>query len=327
MNILAATFAILLPLAALGEQHAQPLSFKQAQLDGLTKALRRQESLERRTGLPNHERAAAASRVQKIRQALAGMRDFPDDAGRALVVVNVAGQWLRASRPGRPAIWMKVVVGRLETPTPAMDSRINRIVLHPDWVIPPGPALDQALAAIREDARYLDERNIQVLENGVELDPSRIAWADLSTATFPYRLRQQPGPANPLGRLGFVFPNRRAILLHDTPLKSLFAEMQRAASLGCVRVEKPFELAVLLLAETPGWPNERLRREIDAGTRRTIWLASPVDIHLARWEAWIAPNGKVRFAGESIHASPPSAGADERSSPEGNMTHVIHEAD
>lgn len=277
--------AALAAAVAAPPEPAGTTSFKQLQLDGLTRALLLSP-------------ASDAARRRRIEHSLRRLEGFAEDGGEALVVVNVPGRWLRASVPGREPVWMKVVVGAPETPTSPVGSRIERIVLNPAWVVPPGPALARTLSAVQRDARYLDDCNVQVLKDGVELDPRAVPWPKLSTAAFPFRLRQQPGPLNPLGRLEFVFPNRQGIHLHDTPQRNLFAEEDRAASLGCVRLEQAFELAALLLGGTPGWTLERLRREAGSGIQRTIWLAEPVRLEIVDWKAWVGPDGAVRFGKE-----------------------------
>lgn len=234
--------------------------------------------------------------IEETVSALGRWRQAPD---RPFVLVDLPQQRLAVVVGTRTVMRMDVVVGRPESATPELDSRIERIAVNPSWDIPPGPALELALAGARADRGYLDSLNIQVLKPGAdsdrELDPREVDWGAASTTTFRLVLRQQPGPANPLGRLKFVFPNEHNVYLHDTPLKELFGLADRRKSLGCVRVEKAFELAAWLLAADPRWPPRRLASAIREGGPRTIWLDAPVDLHIVSWPVLLDDRGRVGF--------------------------------
>jgi murein L,D-transpeptidase YcbB/YkuD len=105
---------------------------------------------------------------------------------------------------------------------------------------------------------------------GREVDPSRIAWDRYRSGVFPYRIVQDPGPANPLGTLKFDMPNRYGVYLHDTPAKQLLEQTRRAFSSGCIRLDKPLELAILLLDDTEHWSEEALRAAIATGETRAV---------------------------------------------------------
>ncbi|MBK8210898.1 MAG: L,D-transpeptidase family protein [Rhodospirillales bacterium] len=127
---------------------------------------------------------------------------------------------------------------------------------------------------------------------GGEVNPGTIDWAAVG-ANFPYRLRQDPGPRNALGRIKFMFPNPYDVYMHDTPSRSLFKRQVRAFSHGCIRVEKPMELAEYLLRGS--WSRERIQRAIDGGKNRSMQLDKPVAVHLVYLTAWVDPNGLVQF--------------------------------
>ena len=87
---------------------------------------------------------------------------------------------------------------------------------------------------------------------------------DVTPETFPYTLRQPPGADNALGRVKFLFPNPHSIYLHDTPSQELFEAERRMFSSGCIRVERPLELAERLL-KGQNWSGEKIRRVVDSG--------------------------------------------------------------
>jgi murein L,D-transpeptidase YcbB/YkuD len=123
--------------------------------------------------------------------------------------------------------------------------------------------------------------------------PYGVYWAPSFFERFPYRLRQRPGPLNPLGRIKFVFPNRFDVYLHDTPSDRLFASTDRAFSHGCIRVERPLDLAAWLLEDEPGWGRRSLVEAIDTEERRTLRLAQPVPVHILYFTAFVDDEGRL----------------------------------
>jgi murein L,D-transpeptidase YcbB/YkuD len=110
-----------------------------------------------------------------------------------------------------------------------------------------------------------------------------------------YRLRQNPGPSNPLGRVKFLFPNKHSVYLHDTPNRGYFQRAQRNFSHGCIRVEKPVELADFVLSSDPSWTDERVRSAISKGRTQTIDVPMPVTVYILYFTAWANEDGSVSF--------------------------------
>jgi murein L,D-transpeptidase YcbB/YkuD len=107
-------------------------------------------------------------------------------------------------------------------------------------------------------------------------------------------VRQLPGEDNALGRFAFMFPNDHAIYLHDTPSKELFDEETRAFSHGCIRVEDPQSLAVLVLGgESTGWTDERIEAAIGV-KERTVFLPRPLPIHIEYFTDFVDEFGKLK---------------------------------
>jgi L,D-transpeptidase YcbB len=110
------------------------------------------------------------------------------------------------------------------------------------------------------------------------------------------KLRQRPGPNNSLGQVKFLFPNRFGVYLHDTPSRSLFDRTVRALSHGCVRVERPADLAAWVLRDDPQWTPEAIQDALDAGRERSVELLEPIPVHIAYWTAWVDDYGTLWFA-------------------------------
>src|SRR5699024_1563851 len=84
---------------------------------------------------------------------------------------------------------------------------------------------------------------------GEVVDPEDIDWETMTPEKFPYRFRQETGGDNSLGLLKVEIKNPLAIYLHDTNARYLFASDQRWRSHGCVRVQRPTELANFMAGE------------------------------------------------------------------------------
>ena len=128
-----------------------------------------------------------------------------------------------------------------------------------------------------------------------EIDPADVDWTRLSKTNFPYRLRQEPGPDNALGRIKFQIPNRHDIYLHDTPSRGLFARAERAFSSGCIRVERAVDLAERLLAADPAWTRARIEETIAAGSTVDVRLPEPLPVYLLSWTAWVDRDGALQL--------------------------------
>ncbi len=232
--------------------------------------------------------------------------------GRRQVRVNVAAFTLEAVDGDAVPLRMRVVVGRPYRPSPEFSDRIRYLVLNPYWEVPPSLAAKDKLPLIRRDPGYLAREHMRVLQGWGErprqIDPASVDWWRVATP-LPYRLRQDPGPWNALGRIKFMFPNVHDVYLHDTPARELFAHAQRGFSSGCIRLQDPLGLADWLLADQPGWSPEALRAAIDSGDTRTVNLREPVPVYLLYWTAWVGSDGAVQFRRDIYGRDAPLAAA------------------
>ncbi len=240
---------------------------------------------------------SVTDRIQQIVVNLERWRWLPRELGRHHVVVNAADAHLHVLVDGRPVLASRVVVGDLRHPTPVVQAWVDAVVLHPRWNVPTSIAVEEILPRLRENHRYLAENDIVVLERR-ESDPFGLAidWAAIPADRFPFRLQQQPGPDNPLGRIKLDIPNRFDVYLHDTPTRALFARPVRTASHGCIRVERAVDLAVHVLEdEGQGWIRQRLADALDAGETQRIPLTRPLPVYILYWTAFVEADGSVQF--------------------------------
>jgi murein L,D-transpeptidase YcbB/YkuD len=173
------------------------------------------------------------------------------------------------------------------------------LVVNPFWNIPTSIAVKDILPKVKKETSYLSQQGIKIFENwrkgALELNPETIDWSLIEPENFSFKLRQDPGPRNALGRIKFMFPNKFAVYLHDTPKRSLFKETVRDFSSGCIRIERPMDLAVYLLKDDPQWTKEKLLKIIAAGEPQTIKLKRPIAVHLQYWTAWVDENNVLHF--------------------------------
>ena len=238
----------------------------------------------------------AAARIRQLRVNLDRGRVLLQDLPDAFVVVNIAGFTIYYIR-GQHIVWnARVQVGRPYRRTPIFRSDISYLVLNPTWTVPPGIIKKDILPAAQRDPDAITRKGLKVLDaNGRELNPHSIDWTRFNSGHIPYTLRQDPGPANALGRVKLMFPNPYLVYLHDTPSKALFDRAERTFSSGCVRVERVLELTELVLDDRERWNQESIARVLDNGQTRNVTLSKKIPVLLAYWTAWVDPQGRTNF--------------------------------
>ncbi len=237
-------------------------------------------------------------RIDQVAVNLERWRWLPENLGQRYVLVNIAGFELEVVEDGRKRLDMRVVVGTPYRRTPVFSGRISYVVLNPYWEVPPKIAVQDKLPLIKANPNYLRDQRFEVLQGwgAAErvVDPSTVDWSKITARNFPYRLRQLPGATNALGRIKFMFPNPFSVYLHDTPTRDLFAKESRSFSSGCIRLDRPLDLAEYLLADA-GWTRTALQTAIASGRQLTIPLKTQVPVHLLYWTVWTADDGTVEF--------------------------------
>jgi murein L,D-transpeptidase YcbB/YkuD len=241
----------------------------------------------------------AGLRAGQIEANLERLRWLPREFPPRHLLVNVADYRLFVTEGGRQVDAMRVIVGRQARRTPYFAGEITSVRVNPTWTVPLKLAIEDKLPLILEDPDYLGDHGFRVFApEGAgwrEVDPAEVDWSSLSKNHFPYRLRQDPGPDNALGRIKFQIPNALDVYLHDTPSHELFARAERGLSSGCIRVERALDLAERLLAADPAWPRARIVEAIDSEETTVVALANPMPVYLLSWTAWVGEGGALQF--------------------------------
>ena len=239
------------------------------------------------------------ARIRQVRVNLERWRWLPEELGARHVRVNIADYRVEVWDSGSVGLEMRAVVGRAYRQTPMFSGQMSHLVLAPYWHVPPGIAANDKLPELQRNPGYLAAQRMSLLAQGTgqPVDPASVDFGALSGAEFnrSYRIRQDPGPLNALGQVKFMFPNVHNVYLHDTPSRELFGRAERAFSSGCVRLERPLELAEYLLAGRPEWSPERIRTAAQASSETTVRFATPIPVHILYWTSFVDVEGRVHF--------------------------------
>ncbi|MEZ0487327.1 L,D-transpeptidase family protein [Fibrella aquatica] len=233
--------------------------------------------------------------VEQVQETLNTYRWLNRFPAQKSVIINLPAATLRlVDRQGTTLLSSRVIVGSPRTPTPSFTSSITNLVLYPYWNVPKSIATKELLPKIRKNpVAVLDAMKLQVIDKkGLVVDPATANWA-LPVNAFPYRLRQSTGCDNALGLMKFTLTNPYDIYLHDTNARHLFKQENRALSHGCIRVEKPTELANLLLDKVRFSPSYLTSCPINA-TPKTVSLPHSVPVILLYNVLDIDEEGAIR---------------------------------
>ncbi len=256
-------------------------------------------------------------RLRQIEVNLERWRWLPREAANLRIEVNIPGFFLRVYERGNIPVEMKVVVGREAWHTKSFLDTLTYLEFNPEWYVPTSIAVATILPQVKAQVsdrrgdtlisadsiaayarQYFSQKNYILQEQReniwTNLDPAQVDWSLLDENNFPFRIRQLPGPENAMGRVKFLFPNPYAIYLHDTPSQDHFRQNVRMASHGCIRVEKPLELAEFLLGYQ-NWDKAEIERILDEKKTRRVTLERPVPIFITYFTAWSDSVETVHF--------------------------------
>jgi L,D-transpeptidase YcbB len=241
-----------------------------------------------------------ADRIRQLQLALERWRWLPSEFSAPPIVVNIPDFQLRAAdAKGNVAMTMRVVVGKAApTQTPVFTRDMTYVVFRPYWNVPPSILRGEIVPAITRNRNYIAQKGFEVTTpDGKVVTDGPISddvLAQLKAGKLA--VRQKPGPANALGLVKLIFPNEFNVYLHSTPSQALFAKSRRDFSHGCIRVEKPDELAAWALRNNPDWTLERVRAAMQTGPDNvTVKLERPVPVFIVYATALAYENGEVHF--------------------------------
>jgi murein L,D-transpeptidase YcbB/YkuD len=238
-------------------------------------------------------------RIEQIKINLERWRWMPHKLGRSYIRINIPDFRLFVIEQGREVESMKAVLGLADWQTPVFSAALTQVLLNSHWMAPEDIVEKELINYMKADSNYLRNNNMtlwrEVRDSFVQVDPRTIDWPAMNDKTIDFRLRQEPGPQNIMGQIKFLIPNRFNIYLHDTPYREDFPKTNRMFSHGCIRLERPADLAEYVLKEAPPWTREKIDTVITRNLEQTIVLKKPIPVHILYYTAWKAIDGSVQF--------------------------------
>lgn len=240
-----------------------------------------------------------ASRVRQMQLTLERWRWLPISYQKEPIIANVPEFRLRAYDENfNVVVTMDVVVGKAYAHnTPIFSDTMEYVIFRPYWSVPYSIAKAELLPRVARDPDYLAKKGFEVVDSRQEVITSGTVTSEVVEQLRAGKLfiRETPGPKNSLGLVKFIFPNNYNIYLHDTPEQEFFAKSRRDFSHGCIRLEKPADLAVWVLRNNPGWNRDHVHAAMNAATTQQVNLVRPIPVMILYATVIVREDGLVRF--------------------------------
>jgi murein L,D-transpeptidase YcbB/YkuD len=236
----------------------------------------------------------AATRRDQLKVNIARLKTLTTNLGPRYVVVNIPAARVEAIENDVAVSRHTAVVGKVDRPSPDINSKIVQVNFNPFWTVPVSIVRKDLIPIMQDKPDYLTDNHIRIFDpNHKEVQPSEINW--YSEDAVHYTFREDPGDHNSLGRIRINFPSQYGVYMHDTPLKNLFGEDFRYDSSGCCRVQNVQALVVWLLEGTKGWTADKIEQAIKSGDQVNVSLTKPIPLHWVYVTGWSASDGIVQF--------------------------------
>ncbi len=236
---------------------------------------------------------SAPVRLGQLETNLVRLRSMSGFLGDRYVMVNIPAAQIEAVENGRVVSRHTAIVGKIDRQTPILNSKIHEINVNPYWNAPESIVRRDIIPLMRKNPNYLAENNIRILGPNGEVDPMTIDWSTEEAAKL--RFRQDPGRINAMATIKINFHNPHAVYMHDTPQQSLFNNLMRFDSSGCVRVQNVRDLVAWILRDTPDWDRRRLEQSIQNDSDVKIAVSNPVPVYFTYISAWATGDGVAHF--------------------------------
>ena len=254
-----------------------------------------------------HINVPVQERINQIKVTMDRFRWFEyPDTGR-YIRVNIPEFYLYAFDEHRPPLKIKVCTGMrysvrikgqppMSYQTPMMRGKLSSLVLNPTWSVPPSIAKRETYYQALKNPKYLARNGYKVYRNDSLVDPSTIDWKTYKADNLPFRFVQRPGEGNALGKIKFIFDNPFDIYLHDTPKRRPFSYASRTVSHGCIRLEKPLELARFLFEGHSTWTAADVQEYTSTtSVTKYVMLENKLTIWVDYFTAWVDEEGIIQL--------------------------------
>ncbi len=241
-------------------------------------------------------------RIKQLEASLERLRGMDLLFAERYVVVNIPAAFVEAVSHGKVERRYRVIVGKIDRPSPTLTAYITAIDLNPTWTVPLSITKTEIANRVRRDPNYLSRMHMRLLGvHDEEINPSNVDWSRSPNFT----VRQDAGAWNALGNLKIDMPNRFSVYMHDTDARKLFADDYRFDSHGCTRVDDVRDLAAWIMQDNPpGWDRAAIDAGIATGQTKIINLPHKLPVAWVYLTGWVRRDGTVEFR-EDIYKQDP----------------------
>jgi L,D-transpeptidase YcbB len=235
------------------------------------------------------------ARIKQLEASLERLLGMDFSFAERYVVVNIPAAFVEAVNNGKVERRYRVIVGKIDKPSPTLTAYITSVNLNPTWTVPLSITKNEIIAHMRRDPSYLSRMHMRLLgARDEEISPSSVDWASDRSPNFT--VRQDAGAWNALGYLKIDMPNPYSVYMHDTDTRKLFADDYRFDSHGCTRVDNVRDLAAWILQDGPaGWDRAAIDAGIAAGQTKIINLPHRIPVAWVYLTGWVRRDGTVEF--------------------------------
>ncbi len=234
-------------------------------------------------------------RIKQLEASLNRLLGMDFQFAERYVVVNIPAAFVEAVRNGKVERRYRVIVGKIDKPSPTLTAYITSVNLNPTWTVPLSITKTEIAAHMRKDPSYLSRMHMRLLgAHDEEINPAAVDWS--GDRSYNFTVRQDAGTWNALGNLKIDMPNPYSVYMHDTDTRKLFADDYRFDSHGCTRVDNVRDLAVWILQDgPPGWDRAAIDTGIAAGQTKIINLPHKIPVAWVYLTGWVTRDGTVQF--------------------------------
>ena len=230
-------------------------------------------------------------KIMRVTMAMERLRWLPHELGNRHVFINQPAYRAMYIEDGQENLSMRVIVGKPSNQTSFFYDEIEQVVYNPYWGVPRSIIVNEMLPKLREDPSYLDARGYELTDSrGRRVASSDVDWYEVGSRPR-YDVRQPPGSRNALGKVKILFPNKHAIYMHDTPSRGLFSRSRRALSHGCVRLQRPQEMAAAVLGKSENYVNSK----IATGKNAKEDVAVKIPVYVSYFTAWPKEDATIGY--------------------------------
>jgi len=235
-----------------------------------------------------------AARMKQLEASLERLLGMDFVFAERYVVVNIPAAFVEAVANDKVERRYRVIVGKVDKPSPTLTAYITAVNLNPTWTVPLSITKNEIIRHMRRDPSYLSRMHMRVLgARDEEISPQSVDWSSDRSPNFT--IRQDSGGFNALGNVKIDMPNPYSVYMHDTTSRNLFADDYRFDSHGCTRVDNVRDLAAWVLQDTPGWSRAAIDAGIAAGHLKVINLPHRIPVAWVYVTGWVTRDGTVNF--------------------------------